>query len=277
MNKELFFEELRRNSSFANFIYEDSVLFFDEIESTNSYLHELASKSQQDCTWTIAAADSQTKGRGRLQRSFYSPGKNGLYFSFCIEPAGGVKNPADYTVVSSVAVCRAIERVFGEDRFCKIKWVNDIYIGPKKICGILTEGIMDASASRIKSAVVGIGINIFDDPSLPLELKEKAGSITGCTAENFKSISADEIREKLLAQIIAELLEIFESKENIIKEYKERSNIIGRKLSVTPVVGNNSTTYQATAVDITADAGLVVEIARGVRKILHTGEVTLSL
>ena len=276
MNRELFFSELKRVSSLENFIHEESVFFFDEIESTNSYLHDTASKSQSNCSWMIAASDSQTKGRGRLQRKFYSPCGNGLYFSFCLEPSDGVKNPADYTVASCVAVCRAIEKFFGK-KDCKIKWVNDIYIGSKKVCGILTEGAMDASLSKVRSAIVGIGVNIFDDPALPEDLKEKVGSVTGCISEKFKSYSVNEIREKFLAQIFAELLEIFESKENVIKEYKKRSNLIGRKLLVTPLIGNNESSYEATALDITDDAGLVVELSDGSRKTLHTGEVTLSL
>lgn len=273
MNKEIFFDELKHISSLANLIHEDSVFFFEETESTNTFLLNYASSKKENSSWSFAVSESQTKGRGRLQRKFYSPSGSGLYFSFCIEPLEGVKNPADYTVASCVAICRAIENFFGSEKNCKIKWVNDIYIESKKVCGILTEGIIDYEKQKVRSAVVGIGINIFNSTDVPEEFKDRIGAI-----EN-SSIRQDEefLREKFLASIFKELLDIFEKRENVIDEYKKRSNLFGKKLTVTSVIEDNSTSYQATAVDITDDAGLVVELADGTKKILHTGEVTLSL
>lgn len=273
MDKNFFLNELKNLSEFFQLVPEDKLFLFEETESTNTFLLDYAAGKKENCSWSIAVAESQSKGRGRLQRKFFSPGGSGIYFSFCIEPENGVNNPADYTVASCVAVCRAIEKFFGAEKDCRIKWVNDIYIGQKKVCGILTEGIIDYEKQKVRSAVVGIGINIFSSGNIPEEIKDRVGSII-----NSEGIHEDKfMREKFLAVIFSELLSVFEKKENIIDEYRMRSNIIGKKLTVTSVIEDNSTSYHAVAKDITDDAGLVVELEDGTERILHTGEVTLKI
>ncbi|MBO4386367.1 MAG: biotin--[acetyl-CoA-carboxylase] ligase [Treponema sp.] len=218
---------------------------------------------------TLLAAAEQTAGRGRIGRKFYSPAKSGIYFSFAYVQPGGIKNPSMYTITSVVGVCRAIKKLFGIQ--CSIKWVNDIYLGQKKICGILTEGITNPKSGTVECAVVGIGINILSDENLPDELKDKAGAIL----DGKKAASAS--RTKLLAACMNEILKSLDSNENIMEEYKSLSMLTGRTVKVIPTIGNESSSYTAKVLGITDDASLIVQKEDGSQAQLNSGEVSLML
>lgn len=171
----------------------------------------------RDLAFTLVAAASQTAGRGRVGRRFWSPDGSGIYFSFIYIPQGGVTDPGRITAAAAVAVCRAVDTLYGIRS--GIKWVNDVYIGGRKVCGILTEGwtcgscalppppteaaaqdtpglqdepspaapekattpkgndTQDGNAPTVQAAVIGIGINIRAGISLPEELSSKAGGL----------------------------------------------------------------------------------------------------
>lgn len=183
------------------------VEIFKEIDSTNTYakrvLTECGNLRNSDGTLTTAgqkyhraiiAAESQTAGRGRLGRTFVSPAKTGIYISIIYAPSGGITNPAKITAFSAVAVCRAIKKLYGIS--CQIKWINDIYANGKKICGILTEGFTNFETGTIESAIIGIGINMRDNPSLfPSEVAKVAGSIEG--AEKVSSEKAELVQTQV--------------------------------------------------------------------------------
>ena len=122
--------------------------YFDIIDSTNSEakrrLGAVPPEEYRLFHKTVLVAGEQTAGRGRLGRKFYSPGGTGLYFSL-VYAAGSVSDPGKITAVAAVAVCRAIKSVFNVD--AGIKWVNDIFVSGKKVCGILTEGIVNPLSS----------------------------------------------------------------------------------------------------------------------------------
>lgn len=217
----------------------------------------------------LLAAAEQTAGRGRMGRKFYSPSKSGIYFSFAYVPSAGVKDPYLYTITSVVGVCRAIRKIFGIQ--CSIKWVNDIYIEQKKICGILTEGITNPKTGRLECAVVGIGINILADENLPDELKDKAGGILGGNKASPAS------RTKLLAACMCEILKSLDSNENIMEEYKSLSMLTGRSVRVSPTIGDESRAYTATVLGISDSAALIVQKEDGSKQELSTGEVSLKL
>ncbi len=252
-----------------------------EISSTNAALMEqgnslvpllnddgFLSENGKKFHHTVIVAESQTNGRGRLGRAFYSPSKTGIYFSFSVVQANGIKNPALWTVSACVGVCRAIEKIFGTE--CKIKWVNDIYCNEKKVCGILTEGIFNANKNRIEAVVVGIGINFVESDSFSDDLKQRAGGITD--AETFANKKINRI--KFVADCLKEINQILESGENIIDEYRKKSFLIGKELKVSPTIEQNKS-FTALAIDITDDAGLLVKLADGIKKTLYSGEVTL--
>lgn len=286
------------------------VEIFKEIDSTNTYakrvLTECGNLRNSDGTLTTAgqkyhraiiAAESQTAGRGRLGRTFVSPAKTGIYISIIYAPSGGITNPAKITAFSAVAVCRAIKELYGIS--CQIKWINDIYANGKKICGILTEGFTNFETGTIESAIIGIGINIRDNPELfPKEVAKVAGSIEG--AKN-KNNSLTVTRAQLAAHVAANLLNILEetqisTEQNnvseqktsdakkiqssktaaIMQEYKSASFLIGKTLTVHPIIGNSQSDYTAKAIDIDDNAALIVELADGTKKTLSSGEVSIG-
>ena len=243
---------------------------FEEIDSTNSYAKRLLAQAenQKDYHNSIIVAQSQTAGRGRLGRSFVSPAGTGIYASMIYCPQGGIQDPAKITAFSAVAVCRVLKKLYKVEP--KIKWINDIYVNDKKVCGILTEGSANFETGMIESAIIGIGININNNALIETEeLKNTAGSILG----NEKNTVS---RCKLAALVAGETLAIQnEAPEELIKEYKALSCTIGKRVLVHPVIGDSREDYYAEAVDIDNKAGLVVLLPDGTRKTLNSGEVSL--
>ncbi|NLA71775.1 MAG: biotin--[acetyl-CoA-carboxylase] ligase [Clostridiaceae bacterium] len=172
----------------------------------------------------LFVAESQTSGRGRRGRSFYSPKGAGLYFSLAF-PWDREETPVLVTTMAAVAVCRVLERELGVD--ASIKWVNDLLIDGRKICGILTEAVMDRETSHVGSVVVGIGLNLVQpDDGYPKEIQEIAGAVTdGTIAVN---------RNQMVAQIINEIGAIIEEfpDRGYLDEYRRRCLILGREVEL---------------------------------------------
>ncbi len=272
---------LEAKDNASDYLNKNNISFFNDIDSTNSYLMRLLSKCGRlwnaDGSFTrdgsalencLVAAESQSAGRGRLGRKFYSPSKTGIYFSFAEISAEGITDPALYTIAAVVGVCRAVERLYGIS--VAVKWVNDIYIGSKKICGILTEGFANAETGRVEVCVVGIGINIKPSEVFPEDLSQKAGGIL-CENDDSKGIS----RTRLMAACMYEIKKALNDFENTVAFYKSRSFLIGKTITVTPLIGDNLSKYNAVAVDVTEDAGLVVKTDDGRQTVLYSGEVSL--
>ena len=254
--------------------------FFETIDSTNTYAKTLLAQSPQKCHQTIIAAASQTAGRGRLGRSFESPKGTGIYLSLIITPEGGITQPAVITASAAVAVCRAIKNLYGIEP--AIKWINDIYVSNdgklKKCAGILTEGITNFETGQIESAVIGIGVNIApSDKIQKSQAKDIAGFITLApkTDDNLQNTQPAP-RASLIAEIAGQVFKIFdEPVKKVMTEYKSRMFLIGKKLTVHPLIGDDKTAYEATAIDLDKNAGLIVKLTNGTKKTLSSGEVTL--
>ncbi len=235
------------------------IKFFDLIDSTNEYLMQLARSGERGKL--CAVARSQTKGRGRRGRSFSSP-KNGLYMSLLL-----CDIPMDramlLTPTVGCAVARAIENIFGIS--VGIKWVNDLFFGGKKVCGILCETKFDFDKRLLDYAVVGIGINLtppeggFDE-----DIKDIAAALRESITEEQYHALIDEI----LLQIEESLPKL--GSAELIEEYKSRSVILNKEISVHTPQGE----YKAVAVDIDSMGNLVVE-AGGKREILSSGEISV--
>ncbi len=259
--------------------------YFDIIDSTNSEakrrLGAVPPEEYRLFHKTVLVAGEQTAGRGRLGRKFYSPGGTGLYFSL-VYAAGSVSDPGKITAVAAVAVCRAIKSVFNVD--AGIKWVNDIFVSGKKVCGILTEGIVNPLSGAVEAAVIGIGINIYFSSKMPEELSLRAGGICGYSLSGAGDENADggknaEMKDRLLCRTIENLVEILDGREeaffSAMEEYKARSTLIGKTVTVSPVIDSRERQYDAVVTGITDDAQLVVRTSDGREKTLSSGEVTL--
>lgn len=283
-DKDIFSENVFRSFFSKDYpIFSDSQIHvFNEIDSTNTYAKKCLSEcgflrlqdgklSDAGKLWhkAIIIAENQTQGRGRLGRTFYSPSKSGIYMSIVYAPEGGITNPAVITAFAAVAVCRAIKKHFNIEP--KIKWINDIFINGKKICGILTEGFTNFETFRIESAIVGIGVNIKENnEDVPDEIRKIAGSITG-------KEDTETGRCELASSIAGEFLTLMElPAETIMEEYKNNSFLIGQIIDVHPVIGDDNSVYKAKVIDIDKNAGLVVEKETGEKLTLNSGEVSLK-
>ena len=250
----------------AHLRYPCELRVFDEVTSTN----DIAKESHVGLQPLFIAADRQTAGRGRLGRTFASPGDAGLYMTLALRPSFDLDKALYVTMAVAVAVCRAIEKVAGIKG--RIKWVNDIFYRNKKVCGILTEAQSNFETGRIDTLIIGIGINCFPG-ALPEELKD----IAGCLAEIPGAFS----RGELAAEIVNETLEILDDLNSMtfLREYRSKCFILGKNIYVHPNLDQRA--IRARAIDIDDNGGLVVEYMEGKKmrqmETLTTGEVSIRL
>ena len=232
-----------------------------EIDSTNrrarSYHEDGAGRP------AVFIADGQMAGRGRRGRSFSSPHGSGVYMSLLIYPEGELRDFTAVTTYTAVAVCRAIERVAG--LHADVKWVNDIFYKGKKIGGILTEGALSSDMRTAEHVIVGIGLNVLKS-ELPPEVARIATSIEEMTGRRVD-------RNLLIAEIVAEFFSGLEkiSSEEILEEYKRRSFLVGREVTVLKL----NSSYPARVIGIGKDMSLTLRLVDGSIENLITGEVSI--
>jgi BirA family biotin operon repressor/biotin-[acetyl-CoA-carboxylase] ligase len=232
------------------------IYIYDKVDSTNLLAKKLAAAGTE--SGSIIVAREQSKGRGRRGRSFYSPPDTGLYMSMILNVNEEIASAQFATVYVAVAVCRVINRLSGKE--AKIKWVNDILLEGKKICGILTESISDFESGIVGTIILGIGINLRTK-SFPKEI-ETAGSL------EIDSIP----RNRFVAEIANEILLLKEdSRKTVIEEYKRRSIMIGREIEYV----HEGVEYSGKVLDINDHGHLIVE-SNGQQKTLIYGEVRLK-
>lgn len=237
--------------------------FFDSITSTNDALRQRAVEGARE--GLVIAAASQTKGKGRLGRSFESPGKTGLYFSLLLRPIIPLEQTTLITVAAAVAVCRAVEEI--SDIKPQIKWVNDIYVNGKKSAGILTEAAFNGETASLDYVIVGIGMNLYlPEGGFSQELKDKAGS--------FFDEPIEDCRNRLLAGVLKEFHDIYTcfSDNSFVDEYIKRSFVIGKEIEV--VKGGSAMPARALAID--EKCRLKVEYFDGREEVLNSGEISIK-
>lgn len=234
----------------------------DRLDSTNNRAKVLAASGAPNGLTVIS--DTQTGGRGRLGRSFFSPERSGIYMTCILRPECEPERASMLTSLAAVAVAEAIETTVQAN--VRIKWVNDLYLNDKKICGILSEAGLGMEAGRLEYAVVGIGVNV-KKTVFPPELREIAGSIGNETG-------TEPDRNRLIAEILNRLEERMADLETgrFLEESRRRSNVIGR--TVTVLEGGR--TYPARAVGIDDMGRLLIETGQG-SACLNFGEVSLKL
>ncbi|UTY29833.1 biotin--[acetyl-CoA-carboxylase] ligase [Treponema putidum] len=275
-------------SSFARSVCKGRIEVFKTIDSTNTEAKRRlnSSNNAESLHGTVLFAEHQSAGRGRFSRSFYSPRGAGLYFSliFCPSiPARAEKEVPDtalYTVISAVIICRCLKALGFAPQ---IKWVNDIYLNGKKICGILSEGIIDMESSSMQAVIIGIGLNVKES-NFPPELKNKAGSLfveagklfteTGTSFTEAGTLSFS--RNVLASSIISSLIEALyglHSQGNLMEEYKSLSLLTGKKVRVLPFAG---VPYKALALGISDLGHLIIETDDGKKNELVSDEVSLN-
>lgn len=241
------------------------VIVLENVDSTNNYLKKLAENGERENT--VVIAECQSSGKGRLGRSFFSP-KSGLYMSILLRPTFSAEKSLFITAAAAVAVSDAIEEISGKKT--GIKWVNDVFIGNKKVCGILTEAAVDFETGGLYYAIPGIGVNIYHPADgFPPEIRDIAGAVFDTEPDE------KDLKQKLAAAIINNFFDIYNNIESsdFMQKYKQKSCILGKEIFVL----RNETKTKATVLDIDEKAGLVVKYENGEVETLSSGEVSIRL
>lgn len=230
------------------------IFIHSEIDSTNNEAKRMITDGK--ISHALILSDSQTSGRGRSGHTFFSPGSTGIYMSYVFTPES-LTDAHRMTTKASVCVLEAIKNLYGID--VSVKWVNDIYLSERKICGILTEAV--TFGINTGSLVVGIGIN-FRASDLPSEISDIAG---------FLPEKENVTRNLLVADIVSRLH--FEASElsstEYIKKYRQASMLTGKDITYF----ENDIKKSAHVIGIDDDAGLVVGLPDGTETTLRNGEV----
>ena len=236
----------------------------EEIDSTNSYLKREALSGAPH--GTVAVANSQNAGRGRMTRSFQSPPGKGVYLSILLRPQLPPEALMGVTGMTAVAVCSAVERTAGIRP--KIKWTNDLVLNGRKLCGILTELAVEGETGLTQSLVIGAGVNVSHTPEDfgP----EVAGMATSLAQEGY-AVS----RSALAAAMIEELGRLGEALGGEIgpwvDAYRRDCITLGKPVRLLWTGGQE----EALALDIDDQFGLLVRMPDGSEKTVRTGEVSV--
>jgi len=236
-----------------------------EVTSTNTLLYEKAKAGEKE--GYVLLANAQTAGRGRQGHSFYSPKDSGIYMSILLRPEeAAITDAARITSMAAVAVCEAIEKVVQKP--AQIKWVNDVFMEGRKVCGILTEGFPGADG-KIAFVILGIGVNVY----LPGEgFPEEIENIAGAAMESREQ---KDMRNPLAAEIINQFMKYYRiwDKTGYIEEYKERSLVMGKTVTVLHPEGER----KAKVLSMDEDCHLQVQYENGEIAWLHSGEISIRL
>ena len=235
------------------------------VESTNTLVREKAAAGAPE-GYTIIA-NNQTKGRGRTGRSFFSPSETGIYMSLLLRPPHCSSQQAvKLTTIAALAVCEAIEAISEET--AQIKWVNDIFVGGKKVSGILTEASFGLESGLLDYAVLGVGINVYPPKEgFPSGLENIAGAV-------FQKPKSDG-KNQLAAEILNRFMVYYSlhEKQHYVENYRERSLVIGKEIQVLfPDSPKN-----AVAVGIDENCRLIVKYPDGSVQYLSSGEIGIRL
>lgn len=247
-----------RNTTWAG----QEIYYYDVTDSTNIRAKELAEEGHPG--GTLVVADRQEAGRGRRGRSWDSPSGTGIFMTLLLKPDMNPNHASMLTLVAAMAVARAISKC--ADTEALIKWPNDIVIGGKKICGILTE--MSAQFDFINHIVIGIGINVHNE-HFPEEIAETASSILLQTGKRIRR-----------AELIEQILEQFEHYYAIFMETEDLSGLVKEYNSI--LVNMNKSVrvldpkepFEGKAMGITKKGELIVDTWES-RKMVSSGEVSV--
>ena len=245
-------------------------IHFDRIDSTNEEAKRVF-REKPERNPILFWADEQTAGKGRNNREFFSPKNTGIYFSYlyCVKKPKEIKDRIFVTTAAAVFTAEALRQYAGAD--AKIKWVNDIYLNEKKVCGILAEAVFDENSTAV---IVGIGINLTTT-DFPDEIKETASGIGNFSEEKLK-----ELKEQIISYVGDHLTAFFENcedaayRKNIIEKYRALSMVIGREVIF---YKHDEEKKTGIATGIEEDGSLIVTLPDGSTERLASGEIHLCL
>ena len=238
---------------------------YDQVDSTNTLAKRMASEGAP--AGTVLIADRQTGGRGRMGRSFQSPGGFGVYLSVILRPEVPAEQIMHLTCAVAESMCTAVEEAAGFRP--QVKWINDLIWEGKKLGGILTEVAVTPSGGHVDYAVVGIGINCrqrkadFDE-----SIRQMA-----CSVDMVSDEPVD--RNRLAAEMIQSLYwmdqNLFLKKHAIMESYRCDCVTLGQQISVRSA----DKIRHGVALDLDEDGALLVAFDSGAVETVNSGEVSI--
>ena len=238
---------------------------FDTVTSTNDLLREAAEQGAPE--FTVYAARQQTAGKGRQGRQFYSPPQSGLYLSMLLRPQIQAAETLTLTPMAAVAAAAAVEQCTGQS--VQIKWVNDLLLHGKKICGILAES--QFSAGEVPDyVIVGIGINLTEPAGgFPAELRNIAGAVY--PADTDPEAAFANCAAALITNLLREYRQL--AQRGYLQGYRDRLCVLGKPV----IVNENGVERPATALAVDDDLRLLVRYGDGTEQWRATGEIRISV
>ena len=239
------------------------LLVVPSLTSTNSVLKEQYLGRTHGF---VLLAEEQTGGRGRLGRSFASPAGTGVYLTILLHPILPIQHIQFITIAAAVAVAEAISQPAGFDP--QIKWVNDVLMEGRKLCGILTEAVIEGETGMVSSLVVGIGVNLRPNPDWPDEVRAVAGALS-----EFGSVPR---RAELAAAILSRFERAYTmleqgERDSLLERYRSRLCCIGREITVISPAAK----YEALCTGLDENGHLLVRGKDGQEHTLSSGEISI--
>ncbi len=241
----------------------EKIFFFEDIDSTNTAAMKLAEKGFKH--GVVVLADSQSKGKGRRGRTWFSPAKSSIYMSVILNPEIEPKDATLLTLMAAIACAQAIKNTTGLD--VKIKWPNDITLNGKKLGGILTE--IKSDTEKIIFAVIGIGINVNVKPdNFPADISSVAASLSGHTGSEHS-------RTLIIAEILKEIERwhnaiIQGRRQAVISEWKKLTSTLGKRV----MIDSSKGAVTGLAEDIDDDGVLLLKLDSGAIVKINAGDLT---
>ena len=251
------------NALSPDYPWADRFHYFTTVDSTTNYLTRQALLGAPH--GTVAVADCQTGGKGRLGRSFQSPGGVGIYLSMLLRPDCPQEQLMHLTCAVGTAMCDALEEAVGVRP--GIKWTNDLVCEKRKLSGILVELLNDTRGKLC--VIIGIGVNCCQQlTDFPEELRDRAGSLAMVTGRRIDRPKVAAAMMEALADMDRNLLT---GKEAMLEQYRRDCVTLGQKISV--VRGDEI--RHGTALDIGDDGDLIVRFDDGHTEAVSSGEVSI--
>ncbi|MEN6621878.1 MAG: biotin--[acetyl-CoA-carboxylase] ligase [Smithella sp.] len=240
------------------------IIRYVSTDSTNNRAMELAARGTPEGVMVIAEA--QLRGRGRLERSWFSPEKENIYVSFIVRPSLSPTEASRMVLLAVVAAADALIAATGLTAY--VKWPNDILVGGRKIASVLLEMAVEMDA--IDYMVIGLGINVnCPAERFPADLREKATSVLIETGKPFSRVF-----------LLNRFLEFFEKEYNalrangfqpVVNRWKTLTNMIGRKATIRTISGS----YEGVITNIDYEGFLILRDDEGSEKRLFSGDITI--
>ncbi len=240
------------------------IYYYDQTHSTNDIADQLARDGASEGTCVLA--EFQTRGRGRLARNWIAPKGKNILLSVIFRPQLDIRHVPLMTLISAIAVSRTLETLGFNP---KIKWPNDVYIGNKKVAGILTEMVSEQDA--IKHLIIGIGINVnLSLSDLPKDIENKATSLSILTGHHMD-------RKILLKELLYELEKIYSlitssQYEKIIEEWSKLSMLSGRWVEIF----SGEKKIEGIVLGIDSSGALLLKLENGFVESILSGDIQLK-